>query len=120
MATGQAGWVKSIEEGLAAVAAHHGLAVSILLALLCTLMGLAIFAARLSRPTGPRLPARPAVLGGGPGVSAVSRLVSHRSQLRSAAGHVGGMLLAVDRSRKPLDIQAMWPPRDLDHAQYVR
>jgi hypothetical protein len=50
MATGQAGWMNRIEDGLATVTANHGLAVSVLLALLCTLTGLAIFTGRLTRP----------------------------------------------------------------------
>ena len=51
MASGQAGWVKFIEDGLAAITAHHGLGVSILLALACAVAGIAIFADRLTRPT---------------------------------------------------------------------
>src|SRR5262249_30473380 len=50
MATGQAGWVKLIENSLATVTSNHGLAVSILLAVLCATAGLAIFTDRLTRP----------------------------------------------------------------------
>jgi len=41
-------------------------------------------------------------------------------QLRTDAHRPGHMFLAANRSTGQLDIQAMWPARVLDPAQYVR
>ena len=49
-AGGQPGWVRAIENGLAGLTAQHGLAVSVVLAVLCAAAGLGIFAGRLTRP----------------------------------------------------------------------
>jgi hypothetical protein len=49
-ADGQPGWVRAMENGLAGLTAQHGLAVSVLLAVLCAAAGLGIFAGRLTRP----------------------------------------------------------------------
>jgi hypothetical protein len=46
----QPGWVKPVETGLAGLSAGHGLAVSILLYVLCGLTALGIFSARTTRP----------------------------------------------------------------------
>ena len=48
------------------------------------------------------------------GVAQAAPVTSH--QARTAAAYT----FTTGRSRKPLDIQAMWPLRDLDNAQYVR
>jgi hypothetical protein len=49
-ASGEPGWISSLENGLASVTAGHGLVVSLLLYGLCVLAGLAVFAGRLTRP----------------------------------------------------------------------
>jgi hypothetical protein len=48
-AASQAGWVAAIERTLAGLTAGHGLAISILLAALCALTGLAVYTGRLTR-----------------------------------------------------------------------
>jgi hypothetical protein len=50
MAAGQAGWVRFIQQNLAAITAGHGLAASAVLAAACALAGAGIFADRLARP----------------------------------------------------------------------
>lgn len=49
-ASGQPGWIGSLENGMATLAAGHGLVVSLLIYGLCVLAGLAVFAGRLTRP----------------------------------------------------------------------
>jgi hypothetical protein len=50
MAAGQAGWVRFIQQHLAAVTAGHGLAASVVIAAACALAGAGIFARQLARP----------------------------------------------------------------------
>jgi hypothetical protein len=50
IADGQPGWVKSIENDLASAAGHHGTEISIVIAVVCGLVALGIFARRFLRP----------------------------------------------------------------------
>jgi hypothetical protein len=50
MAAGQPGWVRFIQQNLAAITAGHGLAASLAVAAACALAGAGIFADRLTRP----------------------------------------------------------------------
>ena len=49
-ASGQPGWISSLETSLATLTAGHGLAASLLIYGLCVLAGLSVFARRLTRP----------------------------------------------------------------------
>jgi hypothetical protein len=50
LAVGQPGWVRFIQQNLAAITAGHGLVASVVVAAACALAGAGIFADRLARP----------------------------------------------------------------------
>lgn len=49
MASGEPGWIRSMDSGLAAVLAHHGTEFSVGLALVCVAIAIGVFAAPLTR-----------------------------------------------------------------------